>query len=78
MGTGATDGSSRVVSSTTDGSRQPLRPPTALLRQRKQTLAHVSLSACGDFSHTKPVSLSSTAWLLNAAKTTNRWLAGSF
>jgi hypothetical protein len=75
----ATEGSIKLASSEIEGSRQPFRPPTLLMR-------HVGLarSACatrfvpGARSHTRPVSRSSTASLFQSVKTTKRVEAGSF
>src|SRR5262245_62011474 len=76
---GATDGSTRLVSSIIEGARQPLRPPTILF------VTHVSVALSqftwlldGDLSHTSPVSLSRTASLLKSARTVKRALLGSF
>jgi hypothetical protein len=47
-----------------DGRRQPFRPPTALLAQVERALDEFPAVVAGDFSQTKPVSLSNTASLL--------------
>ena len=57
--------------------RQPFRPPTALLAQVKRTFAEETAVVCGDFSQTKPVSLSNTASLLKAGRMTNLCAADS-
>src|SRR5205807_8581378 len=67
----------RLDSSVRDGRRQPFRPPTALLAQVKRTFAEDTAVVWGDFSQTKPVSLSNTASPLKAWRMTNRCDAGS-
>src|SRR3989442_8355617 len=73
----ATEGSTRLASSGRDGRGQPFRPPTALLAQVKRTFAEETAVVCGDFSQTKPVSLSNTASLLKAGRMTNLCAADS-
>src|SRR5262245_15147360 len=71
-----TDGSNKLASSLTVGSRQPARPPVVLD-------THVPLANChgalptGVRCHTTPVSRSSTASLFMFERTMNRVLLGS-
>lgn len=57
-----------MASSGMDGRRQPFRPPTALLAQVERALDEVPAVVAGDFSQTRPVSLSNTASLLKAVR----------
>src|SRR6266850_4619980 len=72
---GAMEGSTRLASSGRDGSRQPFWPPTFFSVQVRRATLHLVLVVCGDFSQTKPDSLSNTASLLKAGRMTNRCAA---
>lgn len=68
-------GSSRLINSTTDGSRQPLLAPTALLIQESLAAPQPKGMGKGDCSHTSCVSLSKTAAPPNSVSTLKRWVA---
>jgi hypothetical protein len=72
------DGSIRLNNSTTDGSRQAFRPPVVRLVHSPRALPQMCVVVAGDFSHTSPVSLSRTAWLLKDASTVKRESLGRF
>src|SRR2546428_9770326 len=56
-----TDGSTRLASSCTEGSRQPVRPPVVRPVHWNRALLQAVAVVDGDCSHTSPVSLSRTA-----------------
>src|SRR5262249_48047964 len=70
------EGSMRLVSSEIDGIRQPICPPVLAFRHSYCADGHERVSCWGVRSQTRPVFLSSTDSLLNAASTTNRSDAG--
>lgn len=76
-GSVTTVGSMRLASSLIDGSRQPLRAPTAFSMQCKSASLQIRGVLSGDLSHTRPVSRSSTASLFMLERTMNRVFAGS-
>src|SRR5262245_31945036 len=78
VGPGDTEGSTRLASSGTDGSRQPLRPPVVSFAQWNRALGQFWVFVSGDCSHTSPVSLSRTAAPPKSVKTVKRELFGSF
>src|SRR5437016_124956 len=78
LGPEVTDGSIRLISSTTEGSRQPFRLLTVLLRQAIFAPAQDCGRVSGVRSQTRPVSLSNTASLSQFVRTKNRTEAGSF
>src|SRR5438874_13808243 len=69
---GATEESTRPDNSSRNGNRHPFWPPTFFSMQMRRLSLHLALVVCGDLSQTRPVSLSNTASLVNAGKTTNR------
>src|SRR5262249_12962027 len=72
------EGSTRLASSITDGSLQPLRPPTSLSAHATRAAFHDSSVVSRVFSHTSPVSSSRTAAPPKAFKIVNREALGSF
>ena len=72
------EGSTRLASSITDGSLQPLRPPTSLSAHATRAAVHDSSIVSRVFSHTSPVSSSRTAAPPKALKIVNRETLGSF
>src|SRR5262245_21056421 len=66
------DGSTRLASSGSVGSRHPIRPPFPLEWQLHWAEAQVNSAATGDRSQTSPVSLSRTASSWNSCSTLNR------
>src|SRR5215467_9484777 len=74
----ASDGSSTLFNSATEGSRQPVVPPTFLLRQSNRACNQSRVVVSGDCSHTSPVLLSRTALLLKSFRIVNRDALGRF
>src|SRR5207244_3702295 len=72
---GAMEGSTRLASSGRDGSRQPFWPPIFFSMQVRRATLQVALVVSGDFSQTRPVSLSNTASLLKAGRMADRCAA---
>ena len=68
--------STRLASSSREGSRQPFWPPMLFSRQARWARVHLALVVCGDFSQIRPVCLSNTASLPKAGKVMNRCADG--
>src|SRR5678816_4696405 len=66
------DGSIKLLSSCTVGTRQSLRPPVLLDKHRCCAHSQSYISSRGDRSHMSPVLLSLTASLLNSVRTVKR------
>src|SRR5215467_6394732 len=74
----ASDGSSTLFNSATEGSRQPVVPPTFLLRQSNRACNQSRVVVSGDCPHTSPVLLSRTALLLKSFRIVKRDALGRF